>query len=566
MQLRLKNYWNRYPGVEKKLLLVLVLISAGSFLFSNMLARKRMDLAPARGGDYTEGLVGQPRHINPLLATASNVDLDLSRIIYSGLLKFDKDLNLIPDLAQQMPAVSADGREYTVRLRDDIFWPGREERKITADDIVFTFRSAQNPDYQSPLRLSWNKVGVEKIDGRTVKFITREPSATFIANLTLGILPRHIWEGVPAGSFALSNFNLEPVGSGPYQITEIQRGRSGEIRSLRLEPNVKYHLGRPYLDSLAFRFYETTDDLIDAYHGRDIDALGYEPFDRNLFIKPKKNLQQIKLDLPQYQAVFINDVKNPAPLGDARVRLALAKSVDKKKIIADAYADQSTEAYGPILPGHLGYHEQIPGAPMNLYDQNAARQLLDEAGWILDPGIGFRKDKLDRVLTLNLVTNDFTPNIRAADALKQMWEGIGVKIILNIETTSDLEQKYIKPRNYELLLFSENVGADPDPYPFWHSSQRRDPGLNLTTFADAQTDKLLVEARTNLSPTERAEKYKRFQELFVGAVPAIFLSRSLYVYNISTEVKSIDLKTVVTPADRFADIHEWYIETKRVKK
>lgn len=566
LQLRLKNYWNRYTGVEKKLLLVLFLIFAGSFLFSNVFARRHTDLAPKRGGDYIEGLVGQPQHINPLLAPASNVDLDLSRIIYSGLLKFDKELNLIPDLAEWMPEVSADGKEYTVHLRDDIFWPGKGELKITADDIVFTFRTVQNADYQSPLRLSWNRVGVEKIDDRTVKFITREPTATFMANLTLGILPRHMWENVPAGSFALSNLNLEPVGSGPYQITEIKRGSEGEIRSLRLEPNVRYHLGRPYLDSLTFRFYESTDNLIDAYHGRDIDALGYEPFDRNLFIKPKKNLQQIKLELPQYQAVFINDVKNPAPLGDARVRLALAKSVDKKKIIAEAYAGQSKEAYGPILPGHLGYHEQIPGAPMNIYDANAARELLDQAGWILDPGIGFRKDKLNRVLTLSLVTNGFSPNIRAADALKQMWEAIGVKIVLNIETTSDLEQKYIKPRNYELLLFSENVGADPDPYPFWHSSQRRDPHLNLTTFADAQTDKLLVEGRTNLDPAQRAEKYKRFQELFVGAVPAIFLSRSLYVYNIDAKVKGVELKTVVTPADRFTDIHQWYIETKRVKK
>ncbi|OGE76163.1 MAG: hypothetical protein A3A83_01415 [Candidatus Doudnabacteria bacterium RIFCSPLOWO2_01_FULL_48_57] len=540
-------------------------VLAGSFIAYESYARKHMDLAPKIGGEYVEGLVGQPQRINPLLAPANNVDLDLARIVYSGLLKFDKNLNIAPDLAESLPVVSADGREYTVRLRDNVFWHGKDKQKVTADDVVFTFRTIQNADYQSPLRLSWNRVGVEKIDDRTVRFITRELSATFIANLTVGIMPRYIWEGVPAASFALSKFNLEPVGSGPYQVAEIKRGSSGEIRSLSLERNKKYHLGEPYIDTLTFRFYETTDEIIDAYHSRDISGLGYEPFDRGLFIEAKKKLQQIKLELPQYQAVFINDVKNPAPLGDARVRTALAKSVDKKKIISEVYAGQSSEAYGPILPGHLGYHEQIPGAPMNIYDVEAAKVLLDQAGWIADE-TGFRKDNQGRYITLSLVTNDFTPNIRAAEMLKQMWESIGVKIILSIQTTIDLEEKYIKPRNYELLLFSENVGADPDPYPFWHSSQRRDPGLNLTTFSNQQVDQLLVEGRSNGDPAARAAKYKQFQEIFVGVVPAIFLSRSQYVYNVTTNTKGINLTTVVTPADRFADVHEWYIETKRIKK
>ena len=205
---------------------------------------------------------------------------------------------------------------------------------------------------------------------------------------------------------------------------------------------------------------------------------------------------------------------------------------------------------------------------MNIYDIDAAKKLLEESGWILDPSAsgGFRKDKQNRVINLSLVTNDFTPNLRVSEALKQMWESIGIKISLTIVTRGELEEKYIRSRNYELLLFSENVGPDPDPYPFWHSSQRRDPGLNLTTFANAQADKLLAEARGNLSPSDRAARYKQFQEIFVGSVPAIFLSRGSYVYNITSEVKGLDLKTVVTPADRFNNVNEWYIETKRIKK
>ncbi len=562
---RLKNFWSLFSGVEKKLLLLFILIllaSAATLLVQNQ--RGRVEI-PKIGGGYSEGLVGQPQNLNPLLAPANDVDLDLSRIVYAGLLKFDNRLNLVPDLAQNLPEVSPDGKEYTIKLKEGLFW--HDGLSLTADDLVFTFQAVQNPDLRSPLRRSWTKVEVEKLDHLTVKLKIRESSTTFIANLTLGILPKHIWETVPAEAFALSKFNLEPVGAGPFRVAEIKRGRGGEIRSLLLRAFERYSGEGPYLRTLTFKFYETTDELINAYHAREIMGLGYVPFDQSLFIQPKASLQQIFLPLPQYQAVFINRVKNPAPLEDRRVRLALAKAVDKKKIIDEIYVGQGSEAYGPIPEGYLGYHPEIPGADMNLFDISRAKALLDEAGWMLDPASGFRQDKLGRTLALNLATNNnYPPNVLAAQALKKMWEGIGIQISLNIETLADLEEKFIRPRNYELLLYIENVGADPDPYPYWHSSQLRDPGLNFSTFSNKTADRLLLEARTNLPATERAQKYRQFQEIFVGDVPAIFLTRSVFVYNLPQSLKGAELNTVLVPAERFADINLWYVETKRVRK
>ena len=559
----LKNFWGRFSGVEQKLLLLFISLLAINSLFLVWGRFHYKVLVAKNGGTYTEGLIGQPRHINPILA-GTPVDMDLARIIYNGLYKFDADLNLVPDLADSMPEIAPSGKEYTIRLKEELYW--QDGVKITADDLVYTFLAVQNPDYQSPSRFSWSRVEIQKIDARTVKIITREASATFIANFTLGILPKHIWESVPAESFALSKFNVEPVGSGPFQIKEMKRGGGGEIRSITFKPFDRYHLGRPYLNRVIFKFYATTDELISAYQKRDIMSLGYRPFDDKLFIQPKSKVRQFFLPLPEYQAVFINRSKNPAPLEDVRVRTALAKAVDKRKIIAEVYGSQSSESYGPILPGHLGYHEQIPGADMNIYDPEKSKALLDEAGWQMDPENGFRKDKLNRIITLSLATNNLPQNVRVAGSLKEMWENIGIQIILNIETVGDLDEKFIRPRNYELLLYSENVGADPDPWPYWHSSQLRDPGLNLSTFSNAQADKLLVEARANILPDERAAKYRKFQEIFVGDVPAIFVSRNIFVYNVATDVKGISLQTIVSPSERFADIAKWYIETKRVKE
>lgn len=560
----LKNFWDRFSRVERYLLLFFIIVLVGGFVWRGQARKGSTVEAAASGGSYTEGLVGQPQHINPVLALSNDVDADISRVVYSGLLKFDPKLNLMPDLAENLPEISANGKEYTIRLKDKIYW--HDGALLTADDVVFTYQLIQNQDISSPLRFSWARVNVEKIDERTVKLTTRDSSATFLANLTVGILPKHIWGNVGAATFALSKYNIEPVGTGPYQIKQIRRGRRGEIRSMELAAFKRYRDGEPYLKNITFKFYETPEQLIDGYHSRDIMGLGYVPFDQSLFIQAKKTLNQIKLLLPQYQAVFFNRAKNPAALDNVKVRTALAISVDKNQIIEGVYGGQASEAYGPILPGHLGYHEQIPGAEMNIYDPEKAKRLIEEAGWVIDPSVGFRKDKQGRIITLTISTNNFSPNVRVAEALKKMWEAIGVQIILDIETVADLEEKTIRPRNYDLLLFSENVGADPDPYPFWHSSHLRDPGLNLSNFSNKDADKLLIDARANIPAADRAAKYKKFQELFVGDVPAVFIDRSVFVYNVSSAVKGVELETVVAPAERFAGIHKWYIKTKRVKK
>lgn len=557
------RFFKVFTGAEKLLLLLFVLMLVGGIAGLSFQNRGSGSTVPKVGGDMTEGLVGTPLRINPLLASANDVDTDLSRIVYAGVLKFDPNLNLVPDLAESFPEIKSDGKEYIIKLRTNLTW--HDGQALTADDVVFTYQLIQNSDYQSPLRLSWNRVDVEKVDEYTVRLVTRESSATFITNLAVGILPKHIWENVTAESFALSHFNLEPIGSGPYQVSEIKRARGGEVRSIIFKPFDNYHAEGPFIKTLTFRFYHTTDELIEAYHGKEIAAVGYVPFDKSLFIEAKAKLQQYFLLLPQYQAVFINRVKNPAALEDVRVRMALARSTDKKKIIEEVFGKQAEEAYGPILPGHLGYHEQIPGAEMNIYDASKAKSLLEEAGWIMDPEIGFRKDKQGRIITLSLATNNFPPNVRVAEELKKMWEAIGIQVMLNIETAADLEGKFIRPRNYELLLFAENVGADPDPYPFWHSSQVRDPGVNFTNFSDRTADKLLVDARVNIPAEDRAAKYKQFQEIFVGDVPAIFITRSVYTYNIPTSVQGVTLGTVTTPSERFANINEWYIETKRAR-
>lgn len=544
--------------------ILLILATAALIVASSFLVRRgyyaATTEAPDTGGAYTEGLVGQPRYINPVLAAVNNVDSDISRIVYSGLLKFNSRNQLVPDLAAALPAVSADQKRYTITLRPGALW--HDGSPVVADDIVFTIGLIQNPAYQSPLRLNWAKVEVKKTDDHTLTFTLKEPSAAFVTSLTQGILPKHIWEGIGAEKFALTKYNVQAIGSGPFTIKHVARSEEGEISSLTLVAWPRYYDGRPYLDRIEFKFYPTYDALIAAYHARAILGLGYVPFDKKAYVEKTSAINLYAINLPQYQALFFNRAKSPV-LADRNVRYALAQSLNRQEIIREVYLDGAEASYGPIPRSYVGYNPGVEQA--HLYNLDAAKKLLEQTGFKPVAGSPYLK-KGELTLEFTIATNGFPVNIKIAELLKRQWEKIGFKVNLQILTISDLEQQYLRPRQYQALLFSENVGADPDPYAFWHSSQRFDPGLNLALFVNKEADQLILEARSKTDPSYRAPRYQRLQEILVQDVPAIFIANALYVYGVSSKVRGIELKSMVNQSERFLDIAHWYINTKRVSK
>src|SRR3989344_2488019 len=351
---RLPALLRSFTSLEKKIIAVALAtaIVSGSFLVSEAYFGST-DVAPDYGGRFTEGIVGAPRFINPALSTTNSADADLARVVYSGVLRFDAHGKLQPDLANALPTLSEDGKQYTIILREGLTW--HDGVSLTADDIIFTIQLIQNPAYASPLRFNWNKVEASKIDDRTVVLSLREPSASFITNFTQGILPKHIWEGVEPATFALSKFNLEPIGSGPFAVSDIKKSDEGDIVSMRLVAFERYAHGRPYLDELEFKFYSSYDELIAAYHGREVMGLGYIPFDKQRYLEKSSRITLHALSLPQYQALFFNRSKSQV-LADKNVRAALSQSVDRNMLIDALYLGTATAALGPIPKGYVGYN------------------------------------------------------------------------------------------------------------------------------------------------------------------------------------------------------------------
>ena len=159
------------------------------------------------------------------------------------------------------------------------------------------------------------------------------------------------------------------------------------------------------------------------------------------------------------------------------------------------------------------------------------------------------------------------PELEAvANELVLAWQKLGAKVDIVVHETGDLNQNVIRPRNFDALLFGEVVGRDADLYPFWHSSQRTDPGLNIALYANSRADKFLDEARRASDPEVMEKNYKAFAEEVRTDVPAVFLYTPGFLYVVPKKMEAIDLGSLTVSQDRFLGIRDWYIETDKVWK
>ncbi len=516
---------------------------------------------PARGGTITEGVVGTPRFINPLLAL-SDTDRDLTQLTYSGLLRAKENGELILDLAESFE-ISEDGLTYTFKLKEDLTWHDGEP--LTAEDVVFTVERVQDPTLKSPKRASWEGISVEKIDDRTVRFVLSRPYSPFLENATIGLLPKHAWDTVNSEQFNFSQLNIEPIGSGPYKIKTVRKDSAGIPEYYNFIPFKNFALGKPYIQNIRITFYTNTDALVSALEKGDVDAgSAISPEKTELFMKNKNHI--MRYTLPRIFGVFFNQNQN-AIFTERTVREALSLSVDREKIIREVLRGYGTSLYGPLPPGSLGF---IPQTPRELETtKKKAEELLDKAGWKKNAETGVRQKtvkKKTQELRFALATAD-TPELKqTAELLKEMWSEIGVLVEIKIYKPGDLNQNVIRPRKYDALFFGEIIGRESDPFAFWHSSQRNDPGLNIALYTNITTDKLLEEGRATHDIEKRAEIYKKFEQEIIEDVPLVPVYSPDFIYILPQKIKGVDVGTIATPSERFLDVHEWYIYTASVWK
>lgn len=432
--------------------------------------------------------------------------------------------------------------------------------KLSAEDVFFTYSILKDSSYNSLLRQSFIGVEVQLVDEYTVVFSLKNPYVGFLNNLTVGILPKHVWENIAPEKFALAEYNLHPIGSGPYLFSDIQKDKDGNILTLKLSAFKNYYDQVPYVSKFTFNFYPEDSAMIEAYNKKEIMGMGSIPPENIKDIKNGKSTNIRELVMPRYFSVFFNQTKSVV-LADDEVREALDKSVDRKKIIEEVLYGKGIPLSSPFFPQMNFFDVELKENA----DLEGAKKTLDEAGWKMNEGEKVRK-KENVSLEFELVTTDWPELMRTAEILKKQWESIGAIVNVKTLSVSDLQQNYIKNREYDSLLFGQAINFNPDFYSFWHSSQKQDPGLNLSLLDNKDADGILESVRQEPDESKRIEEYKKFQEILSEENPAVFLYTRYYLYPTNTKLKGAETHNIDSPEQRFSDVNKWYVKTERVRR
>ena len=519
---------------------------------------------PAYGGSISEGVVSTPRFINPVLAL-SDADQDLVALVYSGLMRKNGDGTLSPDLALKYD-VSKDGLTYTFTLKDKIYF--HNGKPITADDVVFTINEIKDPIIKSPRKGDWDGVSVEKLDTKTIRFTLKQPYASFLENTTLGIMPKELWDNSP---IELNDANVNPIGSGPYEVTKVNKQSSGIIDRYDLSAFNKFILGKPYIQNITLYFYPNENSLITAFEKGEVDQIS-SITPQNASLLKEKNYRIESSVLPRVFGLFFN--QNQAQIfTDKNVVTAINLAIDKDRIVKEVLENYGIVIDSPIPPNMIDY-QKLNGETNVTYQQNLqkAQDLLAKDGWkkgtdgFLEKTITEKKKKTVSRLEFSIATGNAVELAKASEIIGQNLEALGIKVDVKTYEIGNLNQLIIRPRKYDALLFGEIINHESDLFAFWHSSQRKDPGLNVAMYTNAKVDKILEDAFVTTNEQVRVKKYAQFEDEIKKDMPAVFLYSPDFIYAVSKNLGGLSIGHIVYPSDRFLNVYSWYVKMDKVWK
>lgn len=533
-------------------------------LLRHLAAGRTTVLVPAVGGRYVEALVGYPRQINPLLARYGTPERDLCALIFTGLTRAEANGEIVPDLARAWE-ISEDNLTYTFHLRQDVRW--HDGAPFTVQDVVFTIGLIQSADFAGLPELAavWQYIETQPVDAYTVVLQLPQAYAPFLEQTTLGILPSHILSGISPAEVSHHSFNQQPVGTGPFRLETLT------AEYARLVPHAQFHGSRPYLGKLDFHFYTDATSALAAYSRGEVMGIGGIPpallnragsqADLDLFVSPRYG----------YTLVVLN---NRRPIfADSQVRQALAYGLDRQALIDDVLNGQGIVAHSPIMPGHWAYE---PNVQQYHLDTLRAKRLLNEAGWrhaasslllpqddsAQEPSFREGREKDYQPFAFTLLTDDDLVHQQLASALAKQWSRLGAQV--TVETVpASARDSYLYSYQFDAALLGVALPADPDAYPWWHSTQA-EGGQNFAGFSNFTADEVLQQARLVTDRSRRWAFYRAFQQVFAQEVPAILLHYPVYIYGVDQRIKNVQEGPLLEPSHRFRDIHRWYLVTQRV--
>jgi len=539
-------------------LLLAALITGCTIVQTLSLSAYYQTTRPVPGGIYNEGIVGTYSNANPIFATGS-VDVAVSRLIFAGLFKYDNQNQLVGDLAQSY-SVDTTGKHYVVKLRPNLTW--QDGRALTARDVVFTYQLIQNPDVNSPFMQAWQNIRISAPSKLTVDFDLPNAFAAFPYSLVSGIVPQHILANVPASELRANSFNTTaPVGAGPFAWQAFQTSAISDpdkaVSLIALQPFDRYAGGAPKLNGFVLHAFGSQDQLVQAFQKRSINAMaGLNAVPASLQHAKGVNITSF----PSTAAVMTFFKTTGGVLADTQVRQALVRGADTAAIMK-GLGYPAKPVREPLLMGQLGYDPQYAQAS---YNPAAASTILSNDGWVV--GADGIRTKDGQRLAFRLYAEDTPENRRTAQLLTADWRKLGVDATPVLQSLTDF-QTTLEFHTYDALLYGISIGADPDVFAYWDSSQadiRSTSRLNFSEYKSTAADTSLEAGRTRLDPALRVIKYKPFLQAWQSDAPALGLYQPRYLYITRGTVYGLTDHTLNTDADRYESVANWEINTAKV--
>jgi len=541
------------------LLFVFLGVAGLAFLGYQFIVSRNSALLAGEGGTYIEGVVGAPKHINPLLCPLNEAERDVCALVFRGLTRWNEAGEVVPDLAEGW-TISADGISYTFKLRPNERW--EDGVPVTADDVLFTVGLMQNPAFPGRQDYSelWQRVEAVKLDERTVQFGLPQPYAPFLDYTTVGLLPAHVLSNTLTTALEDTPFNRQPVGNGPWRVTDLSIV-GGRIASIALEPSPRYSGPSPKIRRLVLRYYPSWQSLYSAFENGDVDGMTSFAAPEPIADEMPTSATVYSMPSARFVALMFNLRKDNGafPLTELPVRRALMLALDREAIIRDVLRGRAVLADTPFIPGTWAYHPDVPSYRRDL---EQAKRLLREAGYevaaVAPTNVEvWQKDGEPIAFTL-LTPEGMTPR-RVSEAVARQWRDLGVQV--TVIPVRNMVTNFLATHQFQVALVETLLDGDPDPFPLWHRSQAIN-GQNYAGWDDPEVSEWLEQARQTTDRAKRVELYRRFQEAFAEALPALMLYYPVYDYVISSRVRNVQVAPVIHPSDRFRNLHEWSLSAR----
>jgi peptide/nickel transport system substrate-binding protein len=491
--------------------------------------------------------IGDARRLNPVIANDS-ASGTINDHIFNGLVKYDKDIRLVGDLAERWD-VSPDGKTITFRLRKGVLW--HDGAEFTSEDCLFTYQKLMDPKVATPYSSSYMDVKkVEAPDRYTFRVVYKEPFSPALESWSMGVIPRHVLDGRDLNTDA---FNRNPIGTGPYKMQEWIAGQK-----IVLAANDRYFEGRPNIDQYIYRIIPDSSTMFQELLSGGVDMMGLNAIQylrKSETRRIRENYRKFRYPANAFTYMGYN-LSSPL-FSDKQVRQALAYAIDRQSIIDGVLMGVGRPCTGPFSHVSWAYN---PGVKPYPHDPERAGRMLAAAGW---------KDRnADGVLVRNGMPFRFTvltnqgngERIHAAEVIQQNLRQVGVEMKIRVmEWQAFLEQ--IDKRSFDAIILGWSMSRDPDLYDIWHSSKTKKGEYNFIGYRNDEVDRLLIEGRRTFDMEKRKRIYYRIHEVLADEQPYAFL----YVPDATPIVHKRFKGIEVAPLGILYDFIHWYVPKDRME-